>query len=95
MATMSSLPSGAARQPSQYFDDPQASGTPRDPDFDPFATYGSVHPPPAAAGHTPVVKLLINSGAEIDLITPRDETALSVAEANGHEKVVELAQAVQ
>ena len=49
---MSSLPSGAGRPSSRYLDDPAAgplSDSPRDPDFDPYASYGNVHPPPASA----------------------------------------------
>ncbi|KAF7793349.1 hypothetical protein EIP86_004461 [Pleurotus ostreatoroseus] len=58
MATMSSLPSGAGRPPSAYLDDPSAPGPLAGPssgpgagahDFDPYAAYGTVHPPPAAA----------------------------------------------
>lgn len=58
MATMSSVPSGGGRPPSAYLDDPGAgpsNSNARDrdnPDFDPYAAYGTaVHPPaPSASG---------------------------------------------
>ncbi|KAI0932152.1 hypothetical protein AcV7_000670 [Taiwanofungus camphoratus] len=51
--TMSSVPSGSGggRPPSGYLDDPAAgpSDTPRDTEFDPYAAYGTIHPPPPAS----------------------------------------------
>ncbi|WP_455203605.1 ankyrin repeat domain-containing protein, partial [Kaarinaea lacus] len=44
----------------------------------------------AAAGHTQVVKLLLEKGADMEIKNKRKETALSLAQTRKHDEVVSL-----
>jgi ankyrin repeat protein len=44
-------------------------------------------------GHTDTIKLLLEAGANVNIKTTDDRTALSIAKERGHKELIELLEA--